>query len=209
MTEKISSYDKIARHLMLLPDWNVMQQEFAKFLDSLHVTGCEHTMHRLYSASREDVSTQFVVEGFLSATPIKIVVDSLQYWNVADNFPSGELVSEAWLNEIVDRHFGKNKRQVPTYFCKKEKLEEKWPPLARQALIRDNYEKVGETVTRLRAEWLALETSPEKMAGRAQCYELYVIDKIKKVMIQYASSVSPEVLKTALDEYCAHAIMES
>ena len=211
MTEKISSYDKIARHLMALPDWKVMQTEFLRFLDSLHVTGCEFNVFRNYSkgGGPEEVDTKFVVEGTIGQYQSKMVLDTLSHFTGPSTFPTGQLIPEAWCNEVVDRHFGKNKKQVPTYFCKKDKLEEKWPPAARLALVKEHEEKVGETLNRLVEEWKALNGSPAMIEGRTRHFELHVIEQIKKVMLQYGTAVRPAVLKEALDEYVAHAIMEA
>ena len=111
------------------------------------------------------------------------------------------------LNMIVENNFGK--KGCPTYFCKPDKVQQKWPSAARQEVYNRLVDDISRCNERIRAEALAALTSPECEAARVEFHERCIADSIKEVLLKYKDVAKPHVLKMALDEFVTHEIMES
>jgi hypothetical protein len=191
-----SSYDKINLALHKCSEWRDYTKAFREMCEKAHIF--EWTFERRYDGG---INTLFNIDYGTGAKPVQRS-DLLGF-----TFPSGDALPDRYLNEMVSKNFGQ--RHCPTYFCKKDKVETKWPEFARKKLIEENAELVNEMDARLVAQWESMKDSPELAASKQRFYERGAIDAIRAVVMKYYGKVTPEVLKEALDEVVAHAIMES
>lgn len=99
-------------------------------------------------------------------------------------------------------------KACPTYNCKEEKAWEKFRESAGDRLANDLRYDIPPVAEVIAAEWGKF-TEAELEAGKAHCYHRHAIRQIKSAVLAWHDKVPPEVLKEALDEVVAHAILES
>lgn len=190
-----SSYDKINIALHKCSEWKDFTKAFRDMCEKAHIA--EWTFDRGYDNT---INTFFNID---YGTERRVQRSNL----ISFTFPSGDVLTDRYLNTLVSANFGQ--RHCPTYFCKRDKVEKKWPEFARLKLVQENQTLVSEMDARLIAQWESMKNSPEIVASKQRFYERGAIDAIRAVVLKYYGKVTPEVLKEALDEVVAHAIMES
>jgi len=196
-----SSYDKINHSFLKTAEWKDQVARFREEIKKAGIARWEFHRSRNYQTGMDEVSTTFILS--FAGKELSRSAEAFSQFT----FPSGDAMEDDWLMRTLDLNWAT--RACPTYFCKKEKAQKKWPEFARKQLVDGNMDVVGEYEKRVRSQFQQMSSSPELAAERARFYERGVIDEIRKVVLKYYGKVTPEVLKEALDEVVAHAIMES
>ena len=197
-----SSFDRINQSFLGTAEWKDLNAKFRETMRTATISRWEFSRSRNYQTGMDEVTPSFV----LTFGGVEV---SRSPEGVGDSFcfPSGDALEDGALNRVAEVNFGT--RACPTYNCKKEKLLKKWPEFARKKLVDSNMDVVGEMERRVKLQAREILASPEFSADKQRFYERGVIDEIRKVVLKYYGKVTPEVLKEALDEVVAHAIMES
>lgn len=217
----LSSYDKICKHLRQTQDFADFADKCFRIMDAANVCGWEFRLGGSemegtlgvkppewqllidwgkYDTSDDDVSERLIRDG---KDRIEKVAAEPGKWL----FTMQVIASDASLNKIVERNFGT--KTCRTYFCKKDKVMEKWPSYARHALRENLLDKIARTEEKLRQSMIDALRSEAFDQDRTTFFERGIAEDIKKVLLKYASVAKPHVLKMALDEFVAHEIMES
>lgn len=197
-----SSFDKINHSFLATAEWRDLQARFRETMAKARVSRWEFSRHRNYQTGMDEVSVSYVLD--FGGTEVNRSPDAL---GPEFRFPSGDALTDELLNRVAEVNFGT--RKCPTYNCKKDKLLKKWPEFARRKLVDGNMDVVAECERRIREQFVQMQASPELAAEKQRYFERGVIDEVRKVVLKYYGKVTPEVLKEALDEVVAHAIMES
>jgi len=216
----LSSYNKICKHLRYTQDFVDFADKCFRAMDAANVCGWEFkpggsdyegTLNKeqptwllLVDWGKYDGSDDLAGEIRDGQDRIeKVGGPDPRKWLLNLN----SFASDQSLNRIVERNFGT--KACRTYFCKKDKVEEKWPAYARAALRELLLDKITRTEEKLRQSMIdALNSEPFEQ-DRTTFFERGIAEDIKKVLLKYANVAKPHVLKMALDEFVAHEIMES
>jgi hypothetical protein len=199
-----SSYDKIGETLTKSEDWKRLSSDLAKELDEAGITGHKCTTSQDYQTKDHEVVTRLVLSfGNESGQYGMEAFDHFKDFQ----FPANTFLTDDRLNALARKLFGT--KGHPTYFCKLEKLEKKWPEFARLRFLSENKDAVEEYVKRVKTQRKKILASAEVQRDQKRTYELAVIEDIRKVVQVFYRKVGPEVLKEALDGVVMHDIMES
>lgn len=196
-----SSYDKINESFLKSNEWKDANVHFREMLKVAGLDRYEFSRAHDYNTNTPTIETAYVLKfGEVEVTRSAEAFKDFR-------FPSGDALTDDELNRIPELLFGK--RGYPTYFCKKDKVLKKWPEFARKRLVDANMADVAAFEQRVVAQFQAVQTGEDLARDKKRFYERGVIDEIRKVVLKYYEKVGPEVIKEALDEVVAHAIMES
>jgi len=212
----VSSYDKIFGHLAKCPEFKDVRASWAQRLSAVRFDRYEFQYLQVY---RNGQNIKEVAVTFLATDGHKAYVtkddrgcERISY-GVNDEF----LLTDDEAKRVVDVNFGT--KRCKTYFCKVEKVlkgdERKnhvrpgFAEWARKKLKAETEGQVVEAQARVVAEVEAARQSPQYAADRKRFFERQVIEEIKAVVLQYYDAVDASVIKEALDECVAHAVMES
>lgn len=204
---KTSSYDRVCNTLMSLPDFAFAESRFRSCLEKIEVQAVRYTREIDYQKNITIVASFMAV---CQVTGRKIAMPRYTVErNDADDvdLPLADFVDQDVLRHLVTDNFGK--KHCPTFNCKEDKVREKLGKLANQRLEESNRQLVLDTKRRLLDAWREQLAAPEFREKMSRAYDEGVINEIKAVLLRYHEKVGAEVLKEALDQFVAHAILES
>ena len=207
-----SSFDRVCESFTRTAEWKDLTAKFREEMRAAGLVRWEFSRQRNYSTGKDEIVPRYILS--FGTAEVSRAAEAL---GDGFTFPSGDLLEDERLNRVARVNFGT--RKCPTYNCKLDKLlgevkkekapATKWPEYARKALVEQNKDVVVEMEARVKAQFRHMASSQELQAERQRFYERGVIDEIRAVVLKYYGKVTPEVLKEALDEVVAHAIMES
>lgn len=120
-----------------------------------------------------------------------------------DSVWKSEEVERVVKSVMVDVKPGKKKPDVPSYFCKVDRVAHMMKQDSDQFSIQ-----VSECRARLAEQRKELESSAEFMESMKEARVQHVVEDIKRTLMKH-KDLDKDILKRALDEYVIHSIMEN
>jgi len=212
----VSSYDKIFAHLAECPEFKdarVLWRERVSRAPEVEYA-FQYTM--TYHKGEQEVTVSFksVVDGVRSN--VQTALDR-GVWKVDFFADSEALLTDEEAEKVVRANFGT--KRCRTYFCKVDKVikgderrnhhKEGFAGWARRKLREEDVLAIDDLRKRVIDRTTEILASEEFAKDQKRFFERQVIDEIRKVVLKYFDKVGPEVVKEALDEVVAHAVMES
>jgi hypothetical protein len=100
------------------------------------------------------------------------------------------------------------KFRVPTYNVKRDKALEHFASNARNKISVEFDTMIKSKSSHIRYLALEFDSTPEADQIKQDTRDRFTIDSIKETLLRFKDA-RPEILKTAMDEFVCHAIMEN
>jgi len=191
----VSSYTKIAQHLLKTKGFADYKKELREALPKAVVQ--KYTFQDR-GAQVPTITLKAEVPGFMDVDftdPTKFEISMYK------------LATSSTLGEVMRSHWGR--KECPTYNCKFDKATTDWVNTARDTLSFELKTEIAEAQEQIRAQGIALLEKVDLAAERKEFHDRIIVERIKRVLLEFKDVATAEIYKLALDEFVAHEIMES
>jgi len=214
----VSSYDKIFGHLAGTPEFKDARAEWGQRLSAVRFDRWDFRYEQVYHP-RTGRSTQEVVAYLYATDGSRVYVTTESNGSEKLSFQVNKefLLGDAEAEKVVKANFGT--KRCKTYFCKLEKVlngddrknhrRDSFREWARKKLAAETEERIVLTQATVIAQAEEARLSAAFLQDRQRFFERQVIEEIKAVVLRYYDRVEAAVIKEALDECVAHAVMDS
>ncbi len=209
-------FAKIFAHLAETPEFKDLRALWKERLEKVGGASYQFRYEKAYNTSGG--TTEKVVRYFKA--PVGTGEHQASFGDGGEVYfsvPAGLLLSADELNAVAKTNFGT--KRCRTYFCKLEKVlkgddrknhkRDGFAEWARKYLAVESAEAMVDAANRVKESIRQQLGSPQYCADMKRFFERQVIDEIRAVVQKYYDKVDPSVVKEALDEVIAHAVMDS
>ena len=211
----VSSYTKIFGHLAECPEFKDVRVRWTERLLSTKFERYDFQYQSVYRGNehvKEVVASFYATDGRTAGVYSDKGVETIHYSVEPDI-----LLTDKEAEAVVKANFGT--KRCRTYFCKVEKVikgderknhrSDGFGAWARKKLLAETDVLVKEIQAAVVQGVRDVRLTDQFVKDKQRFFERQVIDEIKAVVLQYYDRVEPAVIKEALDEVVAHAVMES
>lgn len=205
-----SSFEKISDSLFETDEFKSLMVEIKERIESVKITNYAGACNSYEpkASLMVHMESEYCGRKCVGATNVSNLKTN-PFWTM-----SRDLYMPESFKSIFNANFGvlkpnsTKKFRVPTYNVKRDKALEHFASNARNKISVEFDTMIKSKSSHIRYLALEFDGTPEADQIKQDTRDRFTIDSIKETLLRFKDA-RPEILKTAMDEFVCHAIMEN